>query len=147
LTNNIDSSREAVKKTGKAFLIGFSILAALLFLSHSGWLSLNWQQGVQSSSWRWFFGSGIVLFGLSHLAYPIMKPIHIGWMTFAFALGWINTRILLGIFFYLILTPIGVVMRLLGKDILDEKIERSATSYWVKRESVPGNPQSYERLF
>jgi multisubunit Na+/H+ antiporter MnhG subunit len=139
LIKKIDSSREAVKSTG--------ILAALLFLSHSGWLSMNWKQGMQSNSWRWFFGSGIVLFALSHIAYPIMKPLHIGWMTFAFALGWVNTRLLLGIFFFLILTPIGMVMRLLGKDFLDEKIDRSAKSYWARRESVPGNPQNYERLF
>jgi hypothetical protein len=68
-------------------------------------------------------------------------------MKFAFVLGWINTRILLGIFFYLILTPIGLIMRISGKDLIDQKIDKGAKSYWKKRERVPFDPAQYERLF
>ena len=87
------------------------------------------------------------MFALSHVAYPAMKPVHIGWMMLALALGWLNTRLLLGVFFYVIVTPIGVIMRLFGKDILDEKLDRSATTYWIKRESVPLDKKRYENLF
>ncbi len=147
MIDKVDASHGAVKKTGKAFLIGFSIIAAFLFVSHSSWLSMNWQQGFETNGWKWFLGSGIVLFVLSRVAYPIMKPIHIGWMKFAFLLGWFNTRLLLGIFFYLIITPIGLLMRLFGKDFLDEKIDKSAKSYWNKRDLSKFDPKHAARTF
>ena len=132
----MDASREAVKKTGKAFLIAGTAFAAFLF----------WKSGFDGNAWRWFLGSGITLFAASRFAYPIMKPIHVGWMKFAFVLGWINTRILLGTFYYLILTPIGLVMRAFGNDLLDEKLEPEAASYWKKR-TTTFDPQTMERQF
>lgn len=143
----IDSSPEAVRKTGKAFLIGFSIIGAVLLIANSGWLRFDLAHGVQSVAWRWFVGLGIGLFVLSRVSYPLMKPIHIGWMTLAFVLGWFNTRLLLGVFYYLILTPIGVLMRLLGKDLLDQKIDRRAESYWKKRDLSKFDPKHATRTF
>jgi hypothetical protein len=68
-------------------------------------------------------------------------------MKFAFALGWFNTRLFLGIVFYLIITPVGLVMRILRKDPLRLKFDRSAASYWTIRESKPVDQKRYERLF
>ena len=147
MIDKVNTSHEAVRKTGKAFLIAGSVIAAFLFLSHSGWWSMNWEQGFETNGWKWFLGSGIVLFVLSRVAYPIMKPIHIGWMKFAFLLGWFNTRLLLGIFFYLIITPIGLLMRLFGKDFLDEKIDKSAKSHWNKRDLSKFDPKHAARTF
>jgi hypothetical protein len=144
---NIDASPEAVRKTGKAFLIGFSIIGSVLFLAHSGWFRFDFAAGLESNGWRWFVGLGAGLFVLSRVAYPIMKPIHIGWMTLAFALGWFNTRLLLGVFYYLILTPIGVLMRLFGKDLIDQRIDKSATSYWKKRDLDKFDPKHITRTF
>lgn len=143
----IDSSPEAVRKTGKAFLIGFGIIGTVLFTASSGWFRFDFAQGLQSNGWKWFVGAGLVLFILSRVAYPIMKPIHIGWMTLAFALGWFNTRLLLGIFFYLVLTPIGVLMRLFGKDLLDQRIDKNAPSYWKKRDLSKFDPKHATRTF
>lgn len=55
-------------------------------------------------------------------------------------------RVLLGILFYLVLSPMGVTMRALGKDLLDEKIDRTSITYWKKRTTRPAREQ-YERLF
>jgi hypothetical protein len=80
-------------------------------------------------------------------SYPILKPIYVGWMTFAFALGWVNTRLILGIVFYLIFTPAGLVMRLLGKDPLVLRFDRQATTYWVRRKPQDPSKKRYENLF
>jgi hypothetical protein len=68
-------------------------------------------------------------------------------MKFAFLLGWLNTRLLLGVFFYLILTPIGLLLRLTGRDLLDRKIDPAARTYWSKREVVPFDPERCERMY
>ena len=100
-----------------------------------------------NTAWSWA-ALGAAFFAATGLfAYPVLRPIYTGWMKFAFALGWINTRILLGIFFYLIITPIALFMRLVGKDILDRKIDHSAKTYWKKRERVPFDPKRMEHQF
>lgn len=150
MIEKLDSSPDAVRRTGKAFLIGGTVIGGLLLLSQShvsGWSDWDLTSGFAHAGWKWVFGIGIVLFILSRVAYPVMKPIHIVWMTIAFVLGWVNTRLLLGLFFYLIITPIGVIMRAFGKDFLQEKIARSATTYWIKRETGPLERKRYENLF
>ncbi len=92
--------------------------------------------------------AGAVFFLVTGLvAQPVLQPVYTVWMKLAHVLAWINTRILLGLFFYLVLTPVGVVMRLLGKDLLDKKIDRAAPTYWVKREETSLRRNRYERLF
>lgn len=146
----IDSSKEAIQKTGKAFVIGFPILAGVLFLMHShisGWTNWDFSQGIAWNGWKWMLGVGVGVYLLSLIAPPIVKPIHIVWMTIAFALGWFNTRLLLGAAFYLVITPTGLLMRLLGKDLLDEKIEPQRVSYWKKRDLSKFDPKHIEKTF
>ena len=100
-----------------------------------------------SPHWPWFAG-GVAFFSLTGLfGNAILRPLYIGWMKFAFVLGWINTRILLGLFYYGVVTPIGVLLRLFGKDLLDQKIDRSAATYWIRREKGTSDPKRCERLF
>lgn len=102
---------------------------------------------VSGTVWPYFFG-GSALFLLGGLvARPLLRPVYILWMKFAFILGWVNTRLILGIFFYGIITPVGLVMRLFGWDPLTRKIDRSAPSYWVRRADKPYDPKTTERLF
>jgi hypothetical protein len=123
-----------VRKFGYLFAVVFSIIA--LYSMYRG-----------TSQWPWFLGAAAVFLLAGLVAYPVLRPVYIGWMKFAFVLGWINTRILLGLMFFLVVTPIGLILRLTGKDLLDQKIDRSAKSYWVKRERKEFDPKRYERLF
>jgi hypothetical protein len=61
-------------------------------------------------------------------------------MFFAIVLGWVNTRLLLGLFFFLLVTPVGLVLRLVRRDPLDRKFDASAATYWKRR-----GPQRFER--
>ena len=70
-----------------------------------------------------------------------------GWMAFAHALGWVNTRILLIVFFFLVITPVAVVLRLLGKDPISWRLEPEAETYWKPKEQEPFDPRSYLRQF
>jgi hypothetical protein len=94
----------------------------------------------------WFTAGSIFFLVTGLVGYPVLRPVYIGWMKFAFVLGWMNTRLLLGLFFYLILTPVGLVMRAFGKDIIDKKFDRQARSYWKKR-TTPFDPATMERQF
>jgi membrane-associated phospholipid phosphatase len=136
LIKEITSTNENVRKFGRLFAGLFFLLSAYGF-----WTS--------KAYWPWTSGAA-AFFGLCSLGSPgiaLLRPLYIGWMMFAFVLGWINTRIILGIFFYLILTPIGLVLRLTGKDLLDERMDREASTYWKKRDPLSSDPQRCERMF
>ncbi|MDD5165806.1 MAG: hypothetical protein PHQ57_00245 [Candidatus Omnitrophica bacterium] len=56
-------------------------------------------------------------------------------------------RIILAILFYLVLAPIGLIMRLFRVDLLDRKIDKKKESYWRKKEEAVCDLASYERQF
>ena len=67
-------------------------------------------------------------------------------MIFAAILGWIMTRVILSMVFYLIMTPIGLITRLLGEDFLKLK-KMDSESYWNSRDTNYENNQDYEKQF
>ena len=69
----------------------------------------------------------------------LLKPIYTLWMRIGSVLGWINTRIILAIGFYLVFTPMGILMRLLGKDPLHRKFSQDLTTYRVARTRRAGS--------
>lgn len=148
MIEKVDTSREAVRKTGQAFLIAGTVIAAIIVWKH-GYGDEGWQisNAMQNDTWKWFLGSGFGLSFMSYVAYPVFKPIHIGWMKLAFVLGWFMTRVILSVFYYLILTPIGLFLRITGKDLLDRKINLDAKSYWIKREQVLFDKTRWENQF
>ena len=76
----------------------------------------------------------------------LLKPIYFVWMTFAAILGWVMTRVILSIVFYLILTPIGLITKILGEDFLALK-KLPSDSYWNQRDSSKELNQNYEKQF
>ena len=76
----------------------------------------------------------------------ILKPIYILWMIFAVMLGWLMTRLILSMVFYLIITPIGLITRLLGEDFLALK-RFDFDSHWNHRDSENETNQDYEKQF
>ena len=98
---------------------------------------------------RHYFSAPVVFISVAFFASAftlplILKPVYIIWMKIASVLSWINTRLILCLIFYLVFMPIGLVLRLCGKDLLDRKIQKDSNSYWKKKEIAPAN---YERQF
>jgi hypothetical protein len=92
----------------------------------------------------WALGIGGLLI-VPALIYPaVLKGPHRAWMTAGRLLGWINSRIILSIFFYVILTPIGVFLRLLGKDPMRRRYDPTAGSYRQAREPRPASHMRHQ---
>ncbi len=105
--------------------------------------------------WVWF-SSGVLLlpvilvipaFLLIALAliFPgALNRFYVYWMGLAFTLGWFVSRLLLMLIFYLILTPIGLLARIFGKDFLDSDFSKKKESYWIPCER---NENHYEKMY
>ncbi|MCG8378820.1 MAG: SxtJ family membrane protein [Proteobacteria bacterium] len=72
---------------------------------------------------------GFLFIFLAYFNPFLLKPIYSAWMKFGLVMNKITTPILLGFVFYLIITPIGIIMRLAGKDILNLKINKKLDTY------------------
>lgn len=127
------ATKSELRKFGITVGIALLVLAGVLYLKHH-------------AIYVWFATVGAALLVLG-LAVPIiLKPVYRVWMAFAFALGWFNTRLILGIIFYLIFTPVGLIMRLFGRDALRLRLQRDAESYWLYREDRAVDPKRMERM-
>jgi hypothetical protein len=101
---------------------------------------------------RWPVASWVPLAVLSVLAAvyyvvpALRRPIYLGWMYAFLPLGMLTSFLLLAVIYFLIFTPIGFVMRLVGRERVPRGFDRQAASYWVKR--PPARPsESYFRQF
>ncbi|MCX5669105.1 MAG: SxtJ family membrane protein [Candidatus Omnitrophica bacterium] len=128
-------------KLDKITLKRFGLTMGWVFLAFWGLFFLKQKYAVAGNNLLVscvFFIVGLVL--------PVLlKPIYVIWMGFAFILGWINTRIILIILFYLVFTPLGLLMRLFKIDLLKRK--KSDSTYWKKKEKLDFNISNYERRF
>jgi hypothetical protein len=88
--------------------------------------------------------AGLILPGL--VAPRALAPVQRGWMRAAMVIGEFNSRVILGVFYYLVMAPIGLVRRLFG-DPLNRRLGDRGTSVWVKRERRPVERERYERQF
>jgi len=69
------------------------------------------------------------------------------WLAIAAALGYVNTRILLSLFFYLVITPAGNILRLFGHDAMDRRSKTKKKSYWQPRQRMRQSREEFERAF
>ncbi len=95
----------------------------------------------------YFLWPGTVLVLLGAVLPRALKWVYIAWMSIAFVLGFVMAHVILTLFFFLVITPTGLIARLTGKDFLRLKLDRTAPSYWIPREPKPKTPAEYERQF
>ncbi len=109
---------------------GFTMGAIIVILFG---LLLPWLFDHDYPLWPWV-AAGV--FWLAAAAAPaILAPVHSAWLRIGHALGWINTRIILGLMFYTVFFLVAVLMKLLGKDPMSRKIDKTLLSYRVPSET------------
>jgi Saxitoxin biosynthesis operon protein SxtJ len=130
----LKTSARELRKFGLTVGGVFLFLGVLLLLRHR-------------PSYLVFCGAGALLVAFGVIWPRALKYVYIAWMTLAFTLGFVMSNVILTLFFFLVVTPIGLLARLFGKDFLARKWDKQAPSYWIPygREAKPAN--SYERQF
>jgi hypothetical protein len=90
-------------------------------------------------------GAALLLAGLTVPA--LLRPLYRAWMGLALVLGYVMTRVLLTLVFFLLVVPIGLGMRWTGKDPLQRKWDRKAPTYWIRREHPEESPDRLEKYY
>ena len=127
-------------KSEKSDLRNFGIIIGIILLIISGFFF--WKE---KELFQIFLTVGIT-FLLTAVAIPvILKPVYWMWMIFGIILGWIMTRVILSLLFYVVLTSIGLTLRLFGKQFLELRWDKSKESYWNRRTNEHLKKGSYEK--
>ena len=106
-------------------------------------LLFPWLADKPMRDWPWIT---LVVFWVWALLMPsTLKPVYWVWMKIGGAVGYINTRLIMVIVFYLVFFPVGLVMRVMGKDPMRRKHDAAAASY--REESKAITPERMERPF
>ena len=129
-------------KAGPRELRKFGLLVGGMFLAIGIWFLIR-----HKPSYPFFLWPGIALVAFGALAPRTLKYIYIAWMAVAFTLGFFMSQVILTLFFFVVVTPIGLLARLFRKDFLGRKLEKDAASYWVRYPKEPKAAESYYRQF
>ena len=131
---NIKSSKKDLRKFG--ITVG-SVLVVLAIVFYF----------LDRSYFIYFGAAGLVLIIMGFISPVILKPLNKVWMGLAIVLGWLSSRIILIVVFYLVLTPISLIAKISGKKFLDLKYKSEKDSYWIKREIIKPDRSSYEKQY
>jgi hypothetical protein len=128
-----DEKRE-LRKFGLTLGIALALLGGLFWWRDKG-------------VYPYLLGGGSLLILLGWLRPLVLRPFHKGWMGLALGMGWVVTRLILGLLFFVVVTPIGVLARLCGRDKLDRGFDRKHDHYWIQRSEARPEKEAYERQY
>ena len=117
-------------------LAGFVVLAGAI---------VRWQLGEPAAA-RAIWVTGAALTGSYMVVPPLRRWIYLGWLYAAFPIGWTVSHLALAATYYLVVTPIGLLVRWIRGDPLERAPDRSAETYWTARRPT-GGVRRYFRQF
>lgn len=110
----------------KAAVRRFALTVGLVFVALGA--ILWWRE---KPLWPYLGGLGGVLIVTGLIAPNLLAPVERAWTRFARALGTVSTTVILALTFYLLMTPMGLLLRLFRKDPLTRRFDKRAGSYWA----------------
>jgi hypothetical protein len=128
------ADRKQLREFGLVFGAGLIVMFGLL---------LPWLADRSWPLWPWIAAAVFVTLALAFP--PALRPLNFLWLKIGHVLGWINTRIILGVVFFVIFLPAALLLRALRKDPMHRTFDASTASYRVSSKSAPN--QQMERPF
>ena len=111
----------------------FGLLFFVVFLIVSLW-PLTHEGSIRI--WSVIISAVFLILGLINS--KLLTPLNVLWFKFGMILGAIISPIVMGIVFFLVVTPIGLILRIMGKDLLNKKYDKEKETYWIKRDTSIG---------
>lgn len=106
-------------------------------------LVLRWRVGLPTPVVAGLCAAGILIFIFSRVSPKLVRPVYVGLMIAGFPIGWVMSHLLLAVFYFGIITPLALIFRLAGRDMLHRRWNRSRSSYWTDHPQA----QNIERYF
>lgn len=141
---NLRPPPDTLRQFGLIGLIGFSLLAGLAYFQ---WLLFAYLPDTAVNPTVYVL-IGLALYsGFFAFIAPLgLKPLYVLLTLITFPIGFVMSYLTMIIIFYGVLTPVGIVFKLIGRDTMNRRFDPSATTYWIKRKP-PASVKRYFRQF
>ena len=142
---------EINKDPSKSDLRWFGLILGTVFVIVGlvVWLKTSWLFGMGGSptlASKIFWGIAIVFPVVYYAIPPLRRLLFIGFMYAVFPIGLVVSNLILAATFYLVVAPIGLIMRLFGHDPMQRKLLPEAQTYWIERSQID-DPERYFKQF
>ena len=135
-THNEPLSRQELRKFGLILGAGVALFFGIVF-------PLLRDKGIDPTSWPWYLALALAAVAMALPA--LLRPVHAVWMRIGAVLGFVNTRIILGVIYLTVFTPIAMIFKLLGKDPMRRTFDPKAASY--RTDSRQPKPENLNRPY
>ena len=141
---NWKPGRKDLRTFGLIAFVAFAVVGAGFYWKGGPFLNLEPETDAAVAKVLWVLSPVCGLLAL--VAPAVLLPLYVTLMAISLPIGWVISHVLMGAMFYLVLTPIGLVFRLMGRDPMHRKLDRNAGTYWIRRpEHI--DPKRYYRQY
>jgi hypothetical protein len=133
---NLKPTDKDLRLFGRAALVASVLLTVLLYL-------------IKGLAFQWcaiIVGIGLLIFVASIVSIRFIRWIYIGLTLLTFPIGFSISFIIMAIFYYGILTPLGLIFRLIGRDPLRRKFDKTTKSYWIPHRPCEKNERYFSQF-
>ena len=103
----------------------------ILFIAFFGLLGgVLWWQGVSPTTVYTIWAIAAAIVAVYYAVPALQRKIYFGWLYAAYPIGFVISHVVMGVVYYLVVSPIALIMKAMGRDALKRKIEKNAKSYW-----------------
>ncbi len=119
-----------------------------LLIPFFGVVAALWWKRSEQTTGPVVIASIAAVVGLIGLIAPTaIRAIYVVWMIAVWPIGWVVSHVLLAAIFFGVMTPIGLILRAIGRDPMRKKLDRTAKTYWITRPAEESDSQQYFRQF
>ena len=123
-----------IPELDRAGLRQFAIVTGALLVVLFG-LALPWLFGFGYPNWPWMVAAALIAWGV--VAPQTLRPVYRGWMRFGLLMNRITTPLILGLVFFIAITPLALVMKVIGRDTMRRRFDPDTASYRIPSVSSP----------
>ena len=117
---NLNPSKRELRWFGLSILLFFALIGGIVW-----WRT----ESLTAPIILWSIGAAMCV--VYYAIQPFRRPLYLGFMYAVFPIGWTISHAVLALLYYLLFTPIGLIIRLFGRDPMQRRLDRSAATYWV----------------
>ena len=121
VTLNLKPTDKQLREFGEVTLCMLNIIGLLMM----------WIFNMPARAFIIFCIAGVAVFLLSRISVKLVKPVYVALIVAAFPIGWVVSHLVMAIFYYIVITGIGLIFKLLRRDPLNRKYDKTAGSYWT----------------
>ena len=133
---SLDTSSKEIRKFGLVIAVALGVIGSFVYVKFGNFDVVGWLWGI-----------GLLFLILGFILPSVLRPVYRIWMLLAHFIGGIVSRVILIVLYYIVLVPIGLVLRLFGKDVLDQNFDKKRESYWIKKDLSNHTREQYRKMY